>query len=132
LSFCFPYAAYELRHSLDLALLNKWPVFLQNAFGNPTHVNQTNLNEKLRKNWGGQTGVKQKFGGAMAHPGPPLESPLLVCLFPVLATDKFVVLTVPRLGQNNGRLRKNNLLESLCERIHFQTHKFSGIFFFHR
>jgi len=62
---CFPCAAYELRHSSDLALLAKWPVFLQNAFGNPAYVNQTNLNGKLRT----------KLGG-MAHPGPPLESPL--------------------------------------------------------
>jgi len=38
----FPCAAYELRHSSDLALLRKWPIFLQNAFGNPTYVNQTN------------------------------------------------------------------------------------------
>jgi len=34
------------------------------------------FNGKLRKNWGGQTGAKQKIWGAMAHPGPPLESPL--------------------------------------------------------
>jgi len=35
MSLCFPCATYELRHSFDLALLTKWPVFLQNAFGNP-------------------------------------------------------------------------------------------------
>ena len=35
MSFCFPCTAYELRHSLDLALLTKWPVFLLNASGNP-------------------------------------------------------------------------------------------------
>jgi len=40
----FSCAAYELRHSLDLALLTKLQVFLQNAFGNPTYVNQLNLN----------------------------------------------------------------------------------------
>jgi len=56
---CFPCAAYELRQSSDLTLLTKWPVFLQNTFGNPAYVNQTNLNGKLRKNWGG-----------MARPGP--------------------------------------------------------------
>jgi len=39
----FSCAAYKLWHGLDLALLTKWPVFLQNAFGNPTYVNQTNL-----------------------------------------------------------------------------------------
>jgi len=35
---CFPCAAYELRQNLDLglALLTKWPVFLQNSFGNPS------------------------------------------------------------------------------------------------
>jgi len=49
-------------------------IFLQNAFGSPAYVNQTIL--KLRKNWGGQRGAKQKSGRAMAHPGPPLESPL--------------------------------------------------------
>jgi len=36
--------------------LTKWPVFLQNAFGNPAYVNQTNLNGKLRKNLGGPNG----------------------------------------------------------------------------
>jgi len=46
----------------------KWPIFLQNSFGNPTYVNQTNLNGKLRK----KTGAKQKYGG-MAHPGSPLR-----------------------------------------------------------
>jgi len=68
---CFPCAAYELRHSSDLSLLTKWPVFLQNAFSNRAYVNQTNLNWKLRKNWGAKRGAKQKSGGAMAHPGPP-------------------------------------------------------------
>jgi len=29
---------YELRHNLDLSLLKKWPVFLQNASGNPSFV----------------------------------------------------------------------------------------------
>jgi len=53
--------------------VDKWPVFLQNAFGNPVYVNQTNLNGKLRKQLGGQTGAKQKSGGAMAHPVPPLR-----------------------------------------------------------
>jgi len=38
----FLFSLCELRHSLDLALLTKWPVFLQNAFGNPTYVNQAN------------------------------------------------------------------------------------------
>jgi len=32
-----------------------------------------NLNVKLRNKTGG---AKQKSGGDMAHPGPPLESPL--------------------------------------------------------
>jgi len=27
--------AYQLRHSLDMSLLKKWSVFLQNASGNP-------------------------------------------------------------------------------------------------
>jgi len=75
---CFPCAAYELRHSSDLALLTKWPVFLQTAFGNPVYVNQANLNGKLRKKLGGgKREVKQKSGGTMTHPGPPLESPLI-------------------------------------------------------
>ena len=79
---CFPCAAYELRHSSNLALLTKWPVFLQNAFGNPACVNQTNLNGKLRKKLWGQTRTKQKSEGAMAHPGPPLESPLRTRMLP--------------------------------------------------
>jgi len=63
---------YELRHSSDLTLLTKWLVFLQNAFGNPVYVNQTNLNGKLRKKLGGaKRGAKQKTGGGMAQPGPP-------------------------------------------------------------
>jgi len=56
--------------------LTKWPVFLQNAFGNAVYVNQTNLNGKLRKKLGGQTGGQAKNWGSMAHPGSPLESPL--------------------------------------------------------
>jgi len=41
-----------------------------------TYVNQMNLNGKLRKKLGAKQGAKQKSGRAMAHPGPPLESPL--------------------------------------------------------
>ena len=37
-----------------------------------------NLNGILRKNWGSQAVVREKIWGAMAHPGPPLESPLWV------------------------------------------------------
>jgi len=71
----FPYAAYELRHSLDLALLTKWPVFLQNAFGNPAYVNQKIL--KLGKKLGGQTGDQAKIWGDHGPPRPPpIESPL--------------------------------------------------------
>jgi len=68
---CFPCVAYELRHSSDLSLLTKWPAFLQNAFGNRAYVNQTNLNGKLRKKLGGQTGGQTKIWGAVAHPDPP-------------------------------------------------------------
>jgi len=35
---CFPCATYELRRSLDLALLTKWSAFLNNAFGNPAYI----------------------------------------------------------------------------------------------
>ena len=73
--FCFPCAAYELRRSSDLSLLTKWPVFLHNAFGNPAYVNQTNLNAKLRKTLGGQTGDQAKIWGSMAHLGHPLDLP---------------------------------------------------------
>jgi len=62
-----------MRHSLDLTLLTKWSVFLQNAFGNPAYVNQTNLNGKLRKNWGGQTGGQEKIWGGHGPPSPPLR-----------------------------------------------------------
>jgi len=74
----FPCAAYELRHSLDLALLTKWPVFLENAFGNPAYVNQTNLNGKLRKKWGWSNGGPSKNLRDHGPPRHPLESPLLV------------------------------------------------------
>jgi len=73
----FSCAAYVLRHSLDLTLLTKWPVFLQNAFGNPTYVNQSTLNWKLRTKLGGPNGEPSKSLGGIAHPGPPLESPLI-------------------------------------------------------
>jgi len=73
---CFSCAVYELRHSSDLALLTKWLVFLQNEFGNLAYVNQTNLNGKLRKKLGGSNRGPSKNMGTMAHPGPPLESPL--------------------------------------------------------
>jgi len=33
-------------------MLTKWPVFLQNAFGNRAYVNQTHLNGKIRKKTG--------------------------------------------------------------------------------
>ena len=80
---CFPSAAYELRQSSDLALLTKWPVFLQNTFGNPAHVNQTNLNGKLRKKLGGPNGGSSKhLRGPWPTQPPPLESPLL--MFPLL------------------------------------------------
>ena len=46
------------------------------AFGNPAYVNQTIL--KIRKKLGGQRGSQAKIWGSMAHPGPPLESPLAV------------------------------------------------------
>ena len=49
---------------------------LQNAFGNTAYVNQTNLDGKLRKKLGGG---QAKIWEAMAHPIPPLESPLLLC-----------------------------------------------------
>jgi len=71
---CFPCAAYELQHSSDLALLIKWPVFLHNAFGNPTYVNQTNLNGKLRKKLaGGANGGPNKNLGGHGPPRPPLR-----------------------------------------------------------
>ena len=45
---------YELRHSLDLSLLKKWPVllFLQNASGNPrcNLPHERFMREKLFKN----------------------------------------------------------------------------------
>jgi len=44
-----------------VALLTKWPVFLQNAFGNPAYVNQNIL--KLGEKLGDQTGAKQKSAG---------------------------------------------------------------------
>jgi len=59
-----------LRHSLDLALLTKWPVFVQNAFGNPAYVIQTNLNGKLRKKLGGPS---KNLGGAW-----PTQAPLRI------------------------------------------------------
>jgi len=52
---------------LDLALLTKWPVFLQNAFGNPAYVNQTNLKRRIKKKPGGPS---KNLGGAMATVGP--------------------------------------------------------------
>jgi len=43
LYLCFPCAAYKLRHSLDLVLLTKWPVFLQNESGNPISIAELHL-----------------------------------------------------------------------------------------
>ena len=48
--------------------------------GQPAYVNQTNLNGKLRKKLGGPNGVQAKIWKGMAHPGPPLESPLVIYL----------------------------------------------------
>jgi len=64
-----------------MALLTKWPVFLQNAFGNRAYVNQTNLYGKLRKKLGGPNGGQAKIWWAMTHPAPPLESPLTGCAY---------------------------------------------------
>jgi len=53
--------------------LTKWPVFLQNAFGNPAYVNQSELKREIKKKTGklgGQTGGQAKIWGAMAHLGP--------------------------------------------------------------
>jgi len=41
------------------------------------YVNQTNLIAKSSTKLGGQAGGQQKIWGAMAHPGPSLESPLV-------------------------------------------------------
>jgi len=35
---CHEICTYELRHSLHLSLLKKWPVFLQNTSGSPTYI----------------------------------------------------------------------------------------------
>ena len=70
----FSCTAYELRHGLDQALLTKWPVFLQNAFGNPTYVNQTNLNGKLRKkHWGPNGAPSKNLGGGHGPRRPPFR-----------------------------------------------------------
>jgi len=40
-------------------------------------ISQPNeLKRRIKKETGGQTGAKEKSGGAVAHPGFPLESPL--------------------------------------------------------
>jgi len=49
--------------------MTKWPVFLQNAFGNRAYVNQMNLNGRLRKKLGGQA----KFWGRHGPPRSPLR-----------------------------------------------------------
>jgi len=67
----FPCAAYDLRHSSDLSLLTKWPVFLQNAFGNRAYVKQKNVYGKLRKNWG-ETGGQANVWGDHGPPRPTL------------------------------------------------------------
>ena len=43
----------------------------------PYNVNQTNLNGKLGKKLGGQTGGQAKIWGDHGPPRPPLESPLV-------------------------------------------------------
>ena len=68
LTVCFPCAAYELRHSSDLSLLTKCPVFYKTHLAT-LHMS-TNLNGKLRKKLGGQTRGQAKIWGGMAHPGP--------------------------------------------------------------
>jgi len=70
---CFPCAAYEFRQSSDLAQLTKWPVFLQNTFGNLAYVNQTNLNGNLREKLGGKTGCQAKIGGGAWPTQAPLR-----------------------------------------------------------
>ena len=44
----FSWAAYEKRQSLDLALLTKWPIFLQNASGNPKQDGCVKLLRKVK------------------------------------------------------------------------------------
>jgi len=96
LPLSFPCAAYELRHSSDLALLTKWPVFLQNAFGNPAYVNQKIL--KLGKILGGR-----QTGGHCPH-RPPLESPLaLRDNTPALCWSKLLAHRGQRLKINNRK-----------------------------
>ena len=56
-----------------MALLTKWPVFLQNAFSNPAYVNQTNLNGKLRNKLGGPNRRLSKNLGVHGPPRPPLR-----------------------------------------------------------
>ena len=59
----------QVRRFLNYRLKYCWPKVFSTVY-----VNQKNLNGKLRKKLGGQP----KIWGAMAHPGPPLESPLSV------------------------------------------------------
>jgi len=74
--FLFSLCRLRITTQLRSGAVDKMAGMFQNALGNPTYVNQTKLNWKLRKNWGNQTGYQAKIWGCMAHPGPPLESPL--------------------------------------------------------
>jgi len=44
----------------------------------PCTCQQNELKREIRKKLEGQTGGQAKSGGAMAHPAPPLESPLFL------------------------------------------------------
>jgi len=61
----------QARGLLNYRLKYCWPKVIYCIY-----INQTNLNGKLRKNWGAKQGAKQKSVGAMTHPGPLLELPL--------------------------------------------------------
>ena len=67
----FPCAAYELRHSSDLALLTKWPVFSQKRIWQPCICQPNELKRESKK----KTGWPSKILGGHVPPRPPLELP---------------------------------------------------------
>ena len=80
---CFPCAANELRHSLDMALLTKCRYYCKTHLANL--IRQPNeLKQEIEKKMGEPKGGQAKIWGGHDPPRPPLESLLVAFKDPLI------------------------------------------------
>jgi len=89
---------------------------------------------KIRKKVGGQTGAKQNSGGSKIHPGPPLESPLIMNTNHSLGMRRFyspakdrqlpVMTTLRKMTEKIDQLYAGNIKE-ICQKFWKANHGLS-------